>query len=375
MASFKWTLFLSISLFLNSCISKEPLNAECDITEASLPGVDLTREPIITNDKVTFIVKSGTNVRNMSPEFELTPGAEINPPSGTALDFSSPQRYVVTSEDRQQHKVYTVAVQAGNTVNLNYDFENVRLVSKSSYSYDVFYEISANGSEIFSWASGNAGFALTGLGKTPETFPTYQGENGVTGKCAVMETHTTGAFGKIGKKPMAAGSIFIGKFDVTNALSRPLQATQFGMPFFNEPKILEGYFKYTPGPVYYKADGGDLIEVPDKKDACSIQAVFFEVTPGMEMLDGSNLASEDNPNIIATARLITGEPTEEWTKFSIPFVTRSGKYLDKDKLREGGYSITIVCSSSVDGDYFSGAIGSKLQIDEMSLVCDDVENQ
>lgn len=375
MASLKWATLLIIALYLNSCISKEPLNAECDITEAFLPGVEMTREPVITNDKVTFIVKAGTNIRNLSPCFKLTPGAEINPPSGTALDFSTPQRYVVTSEDKEQHKSYTVVVQATGTANLNYDFENVRLVSKNSYSYDVFYEIGANGGEAFSWASGNAGFALTGLGKTPETFPTYQGNDGVTGKCAVMETRSTGAFGKLGKKPMAAGSLFIGKFDITNALSRPREATQFGMPFFNNPKMLEGYYKYTPGPVYYRADGGNLIEVPDKKDGCSIQAVFFEVTPGMEMLDGTNFVAEDNPNIIAVARLINEEPVDEWTKFSIPFIQRPGKDIDAKKLREGGYSITIVCSSSVDGDYFSGALGSKLFIDEMSLICDDSEIQ
>ena len=375
MASFKWATFLIIALSLNSCISKEPLNAECDITAASLPGVELTREPIITNDKVTFIVKSGTNVRSLSPQFELTPGAVINPPSGTILDFSTPQRYVVTSEDREQLKAYTVTIQAGSTVNLNYDFENVRVVSKSNYSYDVFYEIGTNGAEAFSWASGNAGFALTGLGRGPETFPTYQGDNGVSGKCAVMETRSTGAFGKLGKKPMAAGSVFIGKFDITNALAHPLEATQFGMPFFNEPKILEGYYKYTPGPTYYQADGGNLIEVPGKKDGCSIKAVFFEVTPGMEMLDGTNFMSEDNPNIIATAVLVNEDPIEEWTRFSIPFIPRPGKEIDKEKLREGGYSISIVCSSSVDGDYFSGALGSKLQIDEMNLICDDIENQ
>ena len=33
------------------------------------------------------------------------------------------------------------------------------------------------------------------------------------------------------------------------------------------------------------------------------------------------------------------------------------------------YSITIVFSSSIDGDYFSGAEGSTLIVDNVELVC------
>mgnify|MGYP002538178136 CR=1 FL=1 len=375
MKSTNCIILMALMLLSASCIRKEPLNAECDIISASLPGDVLNREPIITNDKVTFIVKNGTDIAALAPTFELTPGAVINPPSGTMLDFRTPQTYVVTSEDRQWQKSYTVEVQMNNAINLTYDFENVRVVNGKSilspYSYDVFYEMSQSGHETLTWASGNAGFALTGLGSTPSTFPTFQTDGGVTGKCAAMITKSTGAFGSMANKPMAAGSLFIGKFDVTNAMARPLEATMFGTPFYNVPRTLKGFYKYTPGPVYYQADGGKLVPVEGKTDKFNIYAVFFEAVTGMEMLNGTNALDPDNPNVIAVAEIPDADrvAAADWKAFSIPFVFRPGKTVDAEKLQNGAYSITIVFSSSTDGDFFSGAIDSQLLIDQVSLEC------
>lgn len=38
-------------------------------------------------------------------------------------------------------------------------------------------------------------------------------------------------FGGLVGMPIAAGNLFIGSFDVNNAMSNPLQATKFGLPF------------------------------------------------------------------------------------------------------------------------------------------------
>jgi hypothetical protein len=355
-----------------SCIAKEPENAECDIISAALPGDVLNREPVIENDKVVFIVKNGTDVTHLAPTFQLTPGATIVPESGTERDFSEPQKYVVTSEDKEWHKTYTVEVQENNTINLAYDFENVRLYTASSYSYDIFYEVGENGAEVMTWASGNPGFALTGQGSTPETFPTYQVYDGLNGKCVALTTRSTGSFGALAKKPLAAGSIFIGRFDVKNAMTKPLESTQFGTPFYNLPRRLTGYYKYAPGETYYKPNSsGKLEAVPGQTDKFNIYAVFFEATDDMEMLNGTNVLSEDNPNIVAVAQIDDANrvPANDWTEFNIPFVYRDTSKIDISKLLAGKYSITIVFTSSLDGDYFSGAIGSTLMIDEATLKC------
>ena len=79
---------------MSSCIKDEPLNSECDILEVTVPGDVLNREPVISNNKVTLVVKNGVDVRSLAPEFKLSEGATIDPPGGdrksTRLNSSHP---------------------------------------------------------------------------------------------------------------------------------------------------------------------------------------------------------------------------------------------------------------------------------------------
>ena len=373
-----WMLLLSVMLTAVSCIRKEALNAECDIIAVTLPDDDLNRRPIIENDRVTLIVKNHVNVTELAPEFQLTPGATIVPPSGTRRDFTDPQTYVVTSEDGEWHKTYTVTVQRNNAINLKYSFEDIRTVRTSQGgSYDEFLSVTVDEQthrrDTMFWASGNPGFALTNGKGAPSSYPTFQATDGKIGKCVELITRSTGPWGLMVSKPIAAGNLFIGKFDMSNAVAKPLQATQFGTPFMSVPRYFSGYYKYAPGETYqhWNESTKKLETVPGKLDECNIYSVFYESTDDMEYLDGSNVLSEDNPNIIAIARLsdLQRQATPEWTQFHLPFVFRPGKEIDPDKLVNGRYSITIVMSSSADGDFFSGAVGSTLMVDEIEITC------
>ena len=276
----------------------------------------------------------------------------------------------MTSQDGQWQKEYTVSVEVNNSINLEYNFEHVRQRSSATYDYDIFYEVGPSGNEIMTWASGNAGFALTGQGGVPSSFPTYQLADGRTGKCAALTTRLTGPWGAGMKMPLAAGNLFIGTFIVN--LTNPLKSTRFGTPFVNIPRNLRGHFKYAPGETYMKLDDNNkLQEMPGVVDKFNIYAVFFEAVDGMEYLDGTNVLSADNPNIVAVAEIadVDRVAASEWTEFDIPFEYRPGKTIDPQKLIDGRYSITIVFTSSIEGDYFSGAPGSTLLIDDVSLVC------
>ena len=370
----KITFLLVLVALLSSCIRKEPLNTECDIVACTLPGDVLNRSAQIYNDRVVLIVKGDVSLKNLAPEFEITPGATIVPPSGTHLNFVVPQEYTVTSQDGEWHKTYTVEIRRDNEINLDYKFQNVRQVKAVGglCSYDVFFEVNSAGQEDWAWASANPAFALTLQGSTPSTFPTYQGEGIDGGKCVTLVTRSTGSFGQSAKKPMAAGNLFIGKFDMTNAMSHPLEATQFGTPFTRVPVSLSGTYRYTPGDVYTQANSaGKLEEVPGKTDEFNIYAVFFETMPGREWLDGTNVLAADNDQIIATAVIPDKGAKSDWTEFSIPFEFRPGKTVDPEKLQRGVYNITVVMSSSIDGDLFSGAIGSKLEVNDITLMCQD----
>ena len=59
------------------------------------------------------------------------------------------------------------------------------------------------------------------------------------------------------------------------------------------------------------------------------------------------------------------------TDFEIPFEPVKGRVIDDTKLKNGKYKLGIVLSSSVDGAYFKGAVGSTLYVDEVELICED----
>lgn len=368
-----WLIALMAVATLCGCIRKEPLNAECDITEVTLPGDVLSREPIIENDRVTLIVNANANISDLAPQFKLTPGATIEPASGTPRDFNQPQTYMVTSQDGEWHKEYTVIVQRNNTVELEYTFDHVTLYTSKKYSYDIFYEIGANGEETIRWGSANAGFAMSGEGKMdPTSFPTYQVPGGIDGYAVQLTTRLTGTWGAMMNRPLAAGNLFLGFFDSSYALTNTLYATQFGIQFSRIPTVLSGYYKYKPGETYYRMNDKKKLEaVPGKVDVFNIYAVFFESLPGQEHLNGTNVLGADNPQIIATAEFKLSDriPAEEWKPFSLPFVFREGKTIDLQKLADGKYSMTVVFVSSADGDEYAGAPGSTLTVDEVKLTC------
>ncbi len=366
-----FALLLSLAaLAAVSCIKEEAPNSEADIVSCTLAGDVLNRDPVIENDKVTLILKKGTALTALAPEFTLTPGAVIAPASGTVRDFTSPQYYEVLSEDGQWKKTYKVEATTSGITASTFSFENARLDANGKYR--IFYETDAAGAEIMTWASGNPGFALTGAGSSPDDYPTYQSEDGCKGKCLALTTRKTGSFGAMMGMPIASGNLFIGTFDVLNALKEPLSATKFGMQFDHVPISLRGYYRYRSGDVFYIQDASasdGLKPVPDMKDRFNVYAIFYESTEEMKTVDGTNALSEDNPNVLAVAQIDPDKAVEsdKWAPFEIDFVFRKGKTVDAGKLADGRYSLAIVFASSVHGDTFEGAPGSTLYIDDVTL--------
>lgn len=352
---------LILCLTFVSCIKDEAPNAEADILTCQVPGDILKMDPIITNDKITILVKKDTPMDKLAPEFTLTPGASIDPASGKERDFTTPQYYTVTSQDGKWKKKYEVTfIDAG--ISTIYHFEDFRL--NDNNKYQIFYEKDAKGNNIMDWASGNPGYALTGTpeSKTPSGFPTVSADGGKEGKCLKLETKSTGPFGEGMGMPIAAGNLFMGKFDVLSALTNALKATKFGMPFEFVPTYLTGYYKYKAGSIFSE----DGKPVDNKTDKCDIYAIFYETDDKVKTLDGTNALT--SPNLISIARIDNQKETDKWTQFYLPFISLPGKTIDKNKLAEGKYNISIVFSSSIEGDKFKGAVGSTLYIDEVQLM-------
>ena len=198
--------------------------------------------------------------------------------------------------------------------------------------------------------------------------PTTVEEAGYSGKCAKLVTRTTGSLGAMVGMPIAAGNLFIGKFNLSNALSNPLKATQLGTTFYHKPLKIKGYYKYTPGDKFY-ANGSYTNQV-DKFD---IYAIFYEnkdENGESVMLDGTlPVLNYENSNLVALAQFNDTQVYNSWQSFEISFdYDRFQKTVDTDRLNAGEYNISIVISSSKDGATFEGAPGSTLWIDELNII-------
>jgi hypothetical protein len=77
---------------------------------------------------------------------------------------------------------------------------------------------------------------------------------------------------------------------------------------------------------------------------------------------------QTSPQVVALAIVPDIDDTPEWTHFDIDFIYK--KEVDAQKLKNMGYSMAIVSSSSVEGASFMGAIGSTLWVDKFRITCE-----
>lgn len=385
----KLFLLATVCCTLSACFKDEPANAECDIEKAWIhfdnPAecVWNLNDTIInvssTTTDIRFEVRAGTDLTALAPEFKTTAGATITPKSGTVLDFSkAPVQYTVTSEDGAWHREYKVSItERRHTTNdtLNFDFENYYLYQEpnSSSSYYRWSDyLNEDGSQANNWATGNAGFKLTNYLAKPEEYPTIPlADGGVSGDAVMLVTRKTGAIGVAYRKPIAAGNLFLGTFIGDNALLKPMEATQFGLPFDRTPIKFTGYYQYTPGETFTNQDGN---VVNGKVDAGDIYAVLYinhDADGNPFVLTGDNVLTSEQ--IVLLARVPNVEPTDGWTYFELEFEKRNGKEIDLDLLNGFGYNLAVVFSSSVDGAYFQGAENSTLIIDNVRVICEKTE--
>ena len=338
---------LSLST-LNSCIQDEPLNAECDITgvdetwynhyahlnatEQNPEGDNIWIGKVKINEethRISFTVKLGTDRSSFAPVFNLMPytritakvnGEEVADANGITRDFTTPQIYTTHSQDGNWHKDYTVAFNYPMAIG-EMNFSSYKVPENSRYY--TWYEKDEDGNELDYWATGNGGYIRTGIAKTPEQYPTAPilDENGIP---AV----------KLDNK-------------------RPIR--------------LEGDYKYKAGDVFK-----DINKTPisNRRDKADIYAVVYEVDPNnFQALDGDNVLTSDR--IVLMARIDNpGEP-QDWTHFSEPFMPKNGKTFDADRLARNGYAIAVVATSSRDGAYFEGAVGSTLYVRQLKVVYED----
>ena len=386
-------LVVAVPFLVTSCIKDEAANKECDIESAWIEGdelagnfyhmEDMKKEMISsTETNIIFTVRSMITLPTQIPVyFKTTPGATIQPANGSVHDFTGgPVTYMVTSEDGEWTRSYRVSFQEASLPAQRFSFENVETCSEKTMLggenlQHEFYELvpkTESGKDAeeryYCWATGNSGAAMLKNGAQPEDFPTYSIADGFVGKGVCLTTQSAGSLGEFMKKPIAAGSLFLGRFIVESVLENPLKTTQFGVPNPKEPVRITGYYKYQPGESFTDMD---MKVYDDRIDEASIYAVFYRNKDDEGhnyYLYGDDVETDEklraNPMVYKVARVAALPPTNEWTRFEMFF---EGKDAPDEIVSSMGFNLALVFSSSKRGAQFEGAVGSTLYVDEIEV--------
>lgn len=400
----------AVPFLFASCIADEKPGTECDIEAVSLHfdkasdyfynEFDTLKVVPSADSTINFTIRNYADVNTVPTSIRITPGAKLymvgtdgtKQPfvNGSAVDFSSEQvrQFRVESEDGMWHRNYTIAVVHAkpNPGTQTLLFDSYALTDPSKTINDAGFYYIWNAPSFFTdgvWKNGNPGFKISKSSAKALDYPSAPvaggGHNG--GDCLKLETRDTGVFGKMKNMRIASGSMFNGVFDVENAITAALKATQFGSPFDHKPVQLRVWLRYEPGATFQDRAGNPVQGVTDEPDAYCLLYRNADANGNRVMLDGNDVLT--NPHIIGKGRLhhyyneqggdqLTNQPihgvTSEWQEFVIPIEYTEEP--DPEILENMGYNIVISFASSWQGAYFQGAIGSKFYVDDIRLICE-----
>lgn len=380
-----------LGMLMGSCIGDEPLNAECDIEEVSLTMADAesvfyheydTLQVVSSAvDSVGFLIRYDKNVGELPLNLKLTPGAKpyimengeyVPFKQGSLVDFSNEQvrQFRIVSQDGRWARLYRINIVHDQAPEREHLFMNITFdyfELNSTGKYHVWYGVEENSISYDQWATGNPGFNLSKSSAKVEEYPTLGVQTGGVdgGPYLKLETRDTGAFGRMVNMRLAAGNLFIGTFDVANALKDAMAATRFGLPFKHKPVKVSGWYKFKAGERFQDRKGNavDRIDQPD------IYCVMYrnqDADGNQVLLYGDDVLT--SPAIVGLARITGVVETDEWTSFemSLNYTTE----LDSELLENNGYSMTISFASSIEGASFEGAPGSVFCVDNVTIECE-----
>lgn len=355
----------------------------------------VTYDPSMTTYEYEFVVNpvaknTASLTANAWAKFAYLTAANVTTDGTTdisALKFQYKKKadsQWTDAETTLSEEVYTATVK-GLTDNTAYDYRLVNadetFVSTGSFTteaatalpyadFDSWYQsdktiyLGASGDEF--WDSSNPG-TTQGWGALVNVNPTKGVESPVHtpgGKAAELKTQWAVA-------KLAAASLYTGSFGGLVGSPVPTGAKiNFGSPFTARPTALKGWFQYAPQLIDNETQevGKYTPSMKGKMDTCSIYIALATDVCQVDNTDPDKIAIDfaNDSRIIAYGELPIEECVDtdgEWKNFNIPL-----KYKN---LTDKPTHIIVVCSSSKYGDYFTGADGSVMYIDDFELVYGD----
>lgn len=359
------SLFFGVLVFLsvNSCISDDYFGKydKAKILTFALENqvgtVNIDNEALL----ITVLVDEASDITKLRvTQLEISSFATVSPKLGDTIDFSVPAAFTIIAENGTE-QVYNVIVKRSQVeIQLsNSNFQDWYEVTGSK----KYYEPGLSKEETV-WGTGNPGVITLGAANVT---PYGSAEN----VHAILKTVEL-PLGALLGQGIGAGSMFTGFFKLN--LSNPISSAKFGIPYSARPTGFSIAYKYSPGPI---VKNGKLVSLPAAKDSCDIGIILTD-------------RSAEPYKQVAVAWFRSGENITEWQTINLNFkyglINSPAVYerpkdvyiLDNGKERlvpvvygtgnEKPTHITVVFASSHRGDFFEGAPGSELYIDDLLLI-------
>jgi hypothetical protein len=348
----KLLILLSFFSLLISCSEEDESNkAEIiDMSVTAISSSDLLLEDISIeseNSKIFIFLNNDLSDHefpiSLTTDVKLSSGAKTSSILNSEISFSEADQVISIDVEAEDGTIKTWYVFLIHHQIQNSNFES--WYTNVGMDGEDYTEIGTSAVESI-WATANMG---TSMYKSFGTQPLI-----INSKTyAKIETK------KSGPVPIAAGTLFVGRFDIAGAISNPTnpkKATKFGTPFIFSPRSFKIKYNYQAGDTLLQGEfndpnnffGGYTTEIIEGEDKCAIYAILESRT-------------EDTNTEIARAELYS-----ETTGDNINEVIVDFNYTSTIQPTH----ISVVFSSSKDGDLWKGAYGSTLLIEEFELLYD-----
>lgn len=303
-------------------------------------------------DSVFVEVANGTDLSKIIlKKLEISPFATASVDVENTLDFSQGNQFVnITSESGLTRTWQIQVYEVGSEPQIeNSDF-NIW------YDQGSYLDLGLDDASS-SWATSNPGVIFGGMAPNVERIEV--GEDDYAAKLITRFTF----MGSLVRKPIAAGSVFVGDFmeDEIN-IGDPQAALNMGIPFTATPTSFSVEYQYSPGEKNIDAnqneldfsDTGDIYVLLERREADEVKRV---ATAWYRIEEKSSVMENTMVNFIY-GELPSGTPTYILPQDDETYATEG----------ESPTHIKVVFSSSAYGDLFQGAEGSTLIIDNFKLI-------
>jgi hypothetical protein len=297
---------------------------------------------------ITIPMSEGADLTSISPSvLEISNLASISPSMDEAQNFSEPVLYTVTAEDNSQAEWTVTAVAALPNPQLpNSDFDLWYTVAD--------YQQPGESADNTIWGTANRAVSIAGdANANPEDLGGGDFAARLTSVAAPLLVR------------MAAATLFTGEFtEDFPSVSDPRSNIDFGTPFAARPEAFRVDYRYLPGASYEDADGNPL----PGGDQCDIYVLLEKRTGNdVERIGTGWFRSSDEVVDFSTLEVDIkyGELTPSDPEFEYANIRDGESWGNPDDIPT---HIIVVFSSSALGDFFTGAIGSELWVNNFELV-------